>query len=219
MARLARIVIPDLPHHLTQRGNRGLPTFFGEDDYVAYLQLLSAHARAAEVAIRAYCLMPNQVHLLAVPSTTDGLRAMLGETHRRYTRRINLREGWQGHLWQERFASFPLDEPHLWSAARYIEQNPVRAGLVETAGDWPWSSARAHLQGQDDDVVTVGPLLERYEAWADYLGQVEVTEEEHLRSHERTGRPLGDAEFVARLEGLTGRRLAKRKPGPRAKGG
>jgi len=114
MARLARVVVPGIPHHLTQRGNRRLPTFFSDDDYLAYLDLLAEHAQAAQVAVWAYCLMPNHVHLVLVPSTEDGLRAALGETHRRYTRRVNFREGWRGHLWQERFASFPLDDAHLW---------------------------------------------------------------------------------------------------------
>jgi len=219
MPRLARIVVPGFPHHVTQRGNRRLPTFFGDDDYRAYLDLLTEHAAAAEVAVWAYCLMPNHVHLVLVPSTADGLRAALSETHRRYTRRVNFREGWRGHLWQERFASFPLDDAHLWSAVRYVERNPVRAKLAARPEEWPWSSARAHLAGEDDGLVTVAPLLERFEDWSEYLIASEESELEPMRQHARTGRPMGDAEFVAKLEDSTGRQLARRRPGPAKRSG
>src|SRR3972149_902391 len=109
------------------------------------------------VAVWAYCLMPNHVHLIAVPKSEDGPRRAIGEAHRRYTRRVNFREQWRGHLWQGRFASFVMDEPYLLAAARYVELNPVRAQLVAHGGDWPWSSARAHLSGRDDRVVKVAP--------------------------------------------------------------
>ncbi len=162
-------------------------------------------------------LINNHVHLVLVPSTEDGLRAALAETHRRYTRRVNSREGWQGHLWQDRFASFPLDDAHLWAAVRYVERNPVRAKLVSQPEAWRWSSARAHLAGEDDGLVTVAPLLERFEDWSAYLAASEDGDVEPLRQHARTGRPLGDAGFVAKLEALTGRPLAKRRPGPAAR--
>jgi len=128
MARLARIVVPNLPHHVTQRGNGRQRTFF-EDD-VHYRDLLGQSCRAAGVAVWAWCLMPNHVHLILVPSDEGGLRAALGEAHRRYTRRVNFREGWRGHLWQERFHSTPMDEAWLLAAARYVELNPVRAKLA-----------------------------------------------------------------------------------------
>jgi len=139
MARIARVVAAGLPHHVTQRGNRRQPVFFGDDDYKAYRALLAEGCRAAGVAIWAYCLMPNHVHLILVPSDADGLRAALGEVHRRYTRQVNLREGWRGYLWQGRFASFPMDESYLLACARYVELNPVRAKLVRRAADWRWS--------------------------------------------------------------------------------
>ena len=113
MARLARVVVPGMPHHVTQRGNRRQPTFFREDDYAAYLELMGQWCRERGVEIWAYCLMPNHVHLIAVPQSEDGLRLAIGEAHRRYTRRVNFREGWRGHLWQGRFASFVMDEPYL----------------------------------------------------------------------------------------------------------
>ena len=153
------MVIPGLPHHVTQRGNRRQKTFFNDGDYVAYLELMAEWCREEGVEIWSYCLMPNHVHLIAVPQTADGLRRGIGEAHRRYTRRINFREKWRGYLWQGRFASFVMDEPYLLAAARYVELNPVRAKLVEHAPKWRWSSAKAHLSGRDDRLVKVAPLL------------------------------------------------------------
>lgn len=119
MARLARLVIPGLPHHVTQRGNRRQQTFFNDGDYAAYIELMAQWCREEGVEIWSYCLMPNHVHLIAVPKTEDGLRRAIGESHRSYTRRINFREQWRGYLWQGRFASFIMDEPYLLAAARY----------------------------------------------------------------------------------------------------
>lgn len=138
MARMARLVVPDHPHHVTQRGNRRQPVFFGDDDYRAYLDLLRDACDAAQTTVLAYCLMPNHVHFLMVPSHEDGLRSSIAEAHRRYTRRISFREGWRGHLWQGRFGSVVMDEAHLAAAAPYVECNPVRAGLCERASEWPW---------------------------------------------------------------------------------
>jgi putative transposase len=220
MARIARVVVPGVPHHVTQRGNRRLDTFFNDDDCRAYIDLLAEHAAAAEVAVWAYCLMPNHVHLILVPQDEDGLRKALGEAHRRYTRRVNVREGWRGHLWQERFHSFAMDEGHLLAAARYVELNPVRAKLKRRARDWRWSSARAHLAGEDDALVTAAPLLERVPDWRAFLaGGLEADALEALRRHTRTGRPLGSAAFLERLEARLGRRLRPGKPGPKRKGG
>ncbi len=214
MARLARIVVPGIPHHVTQRGNSGQKTFLSDADYTTYTDLLAEHCGAAKVAVWAYCLMPNHVHLILVPSDEDGLRAALGEAHRRYTRRVNAREGWRGNLWQERFHSFPMDEEHLQAAARYVELNPVRARLVKQARAWRWSSAKAHLAGQDDRLVRVAPLLERVGDWSAFLrGGIEQESLKTIRGHERTGRPLGGVAFLRRLEKKTGRVLAPRKPG------
>ena len=121
MARLARVVAAGIPHHVTQRGNRRQQVFFSDDDYAVYRELLAEGCRAAGVAVWGYCLMPNHVHLILTPSDEDGLRAALGEAHRRYTRHVNLREGWRGYLWQGRFASCPMDEAYLLACARYVE--------------------------------------------------------------------------------------------------
>jgi putative transposase len=218
MARLARVVAAGLPHHVTQRGNRRQPVFFGDDDYEAYRALLAEGCHAAGVAIWAYCLMPNHVHLILVPSDADGLRAALGEAHRRYTRHVNFREGWRGYLWQGRFASFPMDEPHLLACARYVELNPVRAKLARRARDWRWSSARAHLKGSDDGLVSVKPLLDLAPDWPALLAEgLRTPEHTAIQSSERTGRPLGAPKFIARLEKRLGRTLSRGKPGPKPK--
>ena len=164
--------------------------------------------------------MPNHVHLILVPTGPDGLRAALGEAHRRYSWRVNRREGWRGYLWQGRFASAPMDPAHLLAAARYVELNPVRARLAERPEDWRWSSAAAHLAGRDDGVCTVRPLLEVAGDWRAYLDAGLADEAaDAIRAAERTGRPLGSAAFVASLEAASGRTLARRKPGPRGASG
>ncbi len=214
MARIARLVVPHCAHHVTQRGNRRQTVFFSDDDYRAYLQLLATWCSKAGTAVWAYCLMPNHIHLILVPDNVDGLRAALGETHRRYTRAVNFREGWRGHLWQERFHSFAMDEGHLAACARYVELNPVRAGLVGQAADWPWSSAGAHLRGADDGVVAVAPLLTRYPDWAAFLREdLSGDQLDTLRLHGRTGRPLGADHWLDGLEAAAGRPLRPQKPG------
>jgi putative transposase len=202
------------PHHVTQRGNRRQAVFFSDGDYQTYKSLPAEGCAAAGVAIWAYCLMPNHVHLILVPSDADGPRAALSEAHRRYSRGVTFREGWRGYLWQGRFASAPMDDGHLMAAARYVELNPVRAKLAAAARDWPWSSARAHLTGRGDGVVDAAPLLEREPDWATFLaGGLDPHAHAAIRSAERTGRPLGDEAFTAGLEQSLGRRLARQKPG------
>jgi putative transposase len=218
MARLARTVIPDVAHHITQRGNRRGRVFFNDDDYRVYLDLISAAAERSGTAIWCYCLMPNHVHFIMVPSHADGLRATFAEAHRRYTARIHAREHWTGHLWQGRFSSTAMDGPHLYAAGRYVALNPVRAGLVERAADWPWSSARAHLGGQDDGVVTVAPILDLAGDFAAYLDEAEDVDRIGAIRHSRTtGRPVGAPEWLQALEALTQRALAPRKRGRKPK--
>jgi len=216
MARMPRFVVPGYPHHVTQRGNRRQRTFFGEDDYRHYIDLVAASAREAETKIWAYCLMPNHVHLVMLPSTQDGLRATLGEAHRRYTRHVNFRQGWRGHLWQERFHSFLMDEDYLLATVRYVERNPVAARLCRHPAEWPWSSACAHLDGTDDSLVTVKPMLDRIPDWEAYLSSSICSDKaESIRRHNRTGRPLGSTEFIKRLEEQTGKILTPKRPGPK----
>jgi putative transposase len=213
---LARAVAPGLPHHVTQRGNRRQQTFFTTADYRLYRELMAEWCGRLGVEIWAYCLMPNHVHLIAVPESAEALGRAIGEAHRRYTWTVNRRQEWRGHLWQGRFSSFPMDEGHLLAAARYVELNPVRAKLRPRPEAHPWSSARAHLEGRDDGLVKVAPLLDLVPKWAEFLaGGLAEEQAATLRKHERTGRPLGDKRFVAKLEKQLGRPLTKRKPGPK----
>ncbi|MBV9568569.1 MAG: transposase [Hyphomicrobiales bacterium] len=218
MPRTARIVVPTLPHHVTQRGNRRQPIFFEDGDYALYRDLLAERCERSGVACWAYCLMPNHVHLVLVPTTEDGLASVLGETHRRYTTFINARARWTGHLFQGRFGSAVMDEEHLVAATRYLSLNPVRAGLAKQAADWRWSSVRAHLAGKDDRLVRVRPLLDRVDAFADLVsletGEMVAHQLVALRMSETSGRPLGNASFLEQLEAALGRSL---RPGRRGR--
>ncbi len=160
--------------------------------------------------------MPNHVHIIAVPQNEDGLRLAIGETHRRYTRRVNFRQGWRGHLWQGRFASYPMDETHLLAAVRYIELNPVKSKLCAQPEDYPWSSAAFHVMGKEGPLVKDSPFVEMVADWKSFLSEEPcATMITTLKQAERTGRPLGDDMFLAELEQTLGRELTKKKPGPK----
>jgi putative transposase len=153
MARLARVVVPGLPYHVTQRGDGRQRVFFADADYAAYRDWLAEAAGEARVSVWAWCLMPNHVHLILAPQDEDGLRRALARVHRRYAGFIQSRRRRTGHFWQGRYGAVAMDEAHLAAAYRYVNLNPVRARLVERAEDWPWSSARA-LLGLADDGLT-----------------------------------------------------------------
>ena len=194
-----------------------METLFCDEDYGEYLALMAAACSRLGVEVWAYCLMPNHVHVVAVPESEDGLRRAIGEAHRRYTRRINFREGWRGHLWQSRFASFPMDESYLLAAARCVELNPVKAGLAAAAESYPWSSAAAHIKGEDDVLVRVAPILERVPDWRGFLAAGGEGRYAALyERHESTGRPLGPERFVVMLEKALDRVLRPRKRGRKA---
>ncbi|RYE47541.1 MAG: transposase [Hyphomicrobiales bacterium] len=229
MARLARIVVPGVAHHVTQRGNRRLPIFFGDEDRALYLSLLRDGCAAAGVRCLAWCLMDNHVHLILVPDKADGLRAALGEAHRRYTRHINLREGWRGYLFQGRFASYPMDDSHLMAAVRYVERNPVAAGMVAQAEDWRWSSARSHVEGRrtaNDPLTDVAALGAHVPNWGALLrlgaeaGDLHAGGEdvaEAIEARLRTGRPLAADAWIAQQERVMERALTPAKRGPKPK--
>lgn len=222
MARLARIVVPAVPHHVTQRGNRRQEVFFSDEDYAQYRDLVAAAFAEHRVSCLAWCLMPNHVHLILTPSTPDGLRAALADAHRRYSRRVNFAHGWTGYLFQGRFASYPMDEAHLMTAIRYVELNPVKAGLTARAEDWRWSSARAHVAGKADGLTDLSAMAGIHRNWRAMLkrgleaGDVDPHDEAAIEAHCRTGRPWGEAAFVEQLEARTGRTLGRQKPGRKA---
>jgi len=214
---MARIVVPGVPHHAIQRGGRRLRTFFCDDDYRLYLALLAEASERRGLAIVAYCLMPNHVHLIAVPSAPGSLADTLRIAHREYAERINLRFGWTGHLWQERFGSCPMDEHHARNALRYVLLNPVRAGLVDRAEKWPWSSARALLDGGVDFplVLSSPPRLSRAEAHRFLSEPLSEHFPGQLHRFSRTGKPLGSDGFLAELESKLGRPLRRPARGRR----
>ena len=217
MTRLARLVVPGLPHHVTQRGNRREAIVFEDGDHEIYRDLLAEQTAKAEVEVWAYCLMPNHVHPILNPARADGLGRAIGETHRRYTNFINARGRWTGHLFQSRFSSVAMDEDHLMTAVRYVSLNPVRARLVAKAQDWPWSSVRAHLAGQDDGLVTVRPVLDRAPNVGEWLAGGETEDYAALRACEGTGRPLCAPAMVVELERILGRPIARRAAGRKPK--
>jgi len=216
MARLARVVVPGYPHHITQRGNRRQQVFFRDSDYSYYLELLKEWCDQEDIEIWAYCLMTNHVHLIVTPNKHSNLSRAIGEVHRRYTRMINFRNRWKGYLWQGRFSSFPMDENWLLKAAAYVELNPVKAGMAENAWDYQWSSVHAHLSGEDmDGIILPDRLLSLTGDWRSYLQHAQPGSNESLAQHERTGRPLGSDRFVEKMECILERDLKKKKPGPK----
>lgn len=214
---MARTVFEGVPHHVTQRGNGRGRTFFGDDDYRLYRDLLAENAAKAGVEVWGWVLMPNHVHLILVPSDPDGLRRCLAPVHRRYAGIIHAREKRSGHFWQGRFGCVAMDEAHLGAALRYVALNPVRARLVKRAEDWRWSSLHACL-GRDDGLTRTEPVLSRYPDFAEMVAQGEDEASSlSLRRAESIGRPVGDAAFLAQLEARSGRSLAPGRRGRKPK--
>jgi putative transposase len=220
MTRIARIVVPGVPHHVTQRGNRCEAVFLGPQDYALYRDWLAESCRKFGVAVWAYCFMPNHVHLILTPSDGAGLALALSRADGRYAGYFNARARQTGHLFQSRFGSAAMDEDHLMAAARYVALNPVRARLVERAQDWPHSSVRAHLSGRDDALVEVRPLLERAPRFADLI-EAEPDEAAFaaLRRSETIGRPLGSPAFLEAVSRRLGRVVTPAKRGRKPKAG
>jgi putative transposase len=221
MARLSRITVPGLPHHVTQRGNRRQLLFTEDGDYALYRDLMAERCRANGVECWAYCLMPNHVHLILTPSTVEGMSRAVGEAHRRFTAYVNARARVTGHLFQGRFASSVMDDDHLLAAVRYLAFNPVRAKLAVRPQDWPWSSVPAHLKRRNDVLVSVGPLLERA-ATPSELFEMSLDESAALHDLETksaTGRPLGGPGFMAEVEKRLGYSISPQKRGPKPRDG
>lgn len=218
MVRLPCLVLTGIPRYITQRGNRRERTFFDDGDDRLYLDLLAQAAKQALTAFLSFCLMPNHVHIIAVPSDEDGLRRTFRYVHRHYTGYINARLRTTGHLWQGRFSSVAMDEEHLHQAFRYVALNPVRARLVKRPEDWHWSSVRAHFAGADDHVVKVAPALERVGDFRAFLGDEfdEAMSYATLCKAESVGRPIGSKDWLADMEAKTGLTLAPQKRGPKA---
>jgi putative transposase len=220
MPRIARVVIPGCPHHVTQRGNQRQRVFFADADRELYLKLLRKYFIQFQVDIAGYSLMSNHTHHVLIPALASSLAKGVGRLHNDFARWQQIQRNLSGHLWQNRFFSTPLDEDHFWLTLRYVELNPVRAGLVEFAWDWPWSSACAHVTGIDDTgLLNMQLWRTRFDGdrWKRFLdeGLNSTDDFERIRLATRTGRPLGNKDFVQRLEALTGRSLRPQKRGPK----
>jgi len=175
--------------------------FFEPGDQETYLRWLFAGSLRHGMEIWAYCLMTNHIHLVVKGATADALSATLHESQGRWARYVNRRAKWSGHLWAGRFYSAALEESQLARVVRYVERNPVRAGLAERAELYPWSSAGAHCGLRADGILSPArPILGEPALWRAWLAGASPEEEEQIRSRTRTGRPIGDADFVARLE-------------------
>jgi putative transposase len=211
MARLARSVVLGCPHAVSQRGNREQTVFEEDADYYRYLGWLRECAERYGLDIWAYCQMSDGVHYVCVPKSEDALSRAFNTVHMKYAQYFHKKKGSSGQLWKGRFQSCPLDDPSAFEETRFIETTPVRAGLVEQAEDYPWSSARSHVIGEPDPVLAAGRDSGRAPAFPDWRSYLTAGGDEGIvaRTRERlkTGRPSGDAEFVQRLEGLMGRRL------------
>lgn len=219
MARLARVVLPGLPHFVSQRGSGGARVFFGDDDYALYRDLLAEQCEAADVRIWAWCLLPSQVHLILVPRDPDGLRQALSQVHRSYAGFIHARRKRTGQFWQGRFGAVAMDEDYLAAALRYVALGPVRARLVKRARDWRWASTRAQLSGRADGLTALAPVRARF---PDFAGLLALGPDEEafkrLRQAATVGRPLGNDRFMKNLERITKRVLRPAKRGPKPKG-
>jgi len=204
MARLSRIVLPDYPHHITQRGVRSMNIFYNKDDYKEYLQILKEQCAKQAVSILSYCLMTNHIHLIVVPKDKKSLSTAIGETHRLYTRYINFKQGVKGHLFQERFFSTPLGDSHFISCLKYIEQNPVRAKMVKKAWDYPYSSARYRVGLEEkSELLSSNDMIDMIDNYYDFLEDTRFDIDE-IREKTRTGRPCGDDGFYDKVTSITG---------------
>lgn len=212
MPRIARVVVPEMPHHITQRGNYQQLVFLDDSDRKQYLLWIKEYSQKYGVSILAYSLMDNHMHHVAIPKEKDSLARTFNTAHMRYSQYFNKKMGTKGHLWQGRFYSCVLDEPHLISTARYVERNSVRAGIVSKPCEWRWSSALDHIAEDRDKIITLGNLFDyihiKQSSWKNFIESSDDKKIiDAIRKHTLTGRPLGSEEFVKGLERRFGRRL------------
>ncbi len=218
MSHSRRVIVPDLPHHVTQRGVRRMTTFWAAEDYDRYVGLLAEGARRFGLRIWAYCLMPNHVHLIALPSQPESLSRALQWTHSRYAVEVNRRRTWSGHVWQQRFYSAPIEPCRLPAAVRYVLANPVRARLAEPAVDWPWSSAGVHLRRRTCPLIAASGAPDWLADIARNFDSDETEAElQEIRRCTRAGAAIGGPEFRADLEQRFGVPMVPRGPGRPAK--
>ena len=215
MPRIARNIIPDIPYHVTQRGNRRQDVFFSDGERERYLEWMKDYSERYELEILAYCLMTNHIHLVAIPHSFDSLARTLCVVHTRHSQSVNKSLGWSGHLWQGKYYSTALDEAHLWAAIRYVERNPVRAGMVSSAEEYHWSSAAFHVGLRPDRLIKSDSQWGRtIENWRNELSVDDDTDMlETLRTRTHTGYPCGDESFINKISEILGRPIILRPQG------
>ncbi len=209
MPRIARAIAVNYPHHVTQRGNYQYPVFDDDNDFKLYLRWLKEYSRKYGLKVWAYCLMTNHVHFICVPTEETSLSKTFNTLHMRYSQYLNSKRGKKGHLWQGRFFSSILDESYLYTALRYVENNPVRAGMVARPEQYRWSSVKGHINKGTDEVLSHDCHLENeIKDWQVYLEEKEDKALiANIRKNSMTGRPCGEESFIETLEGIVGRRL------------
>jgi len=218
--RIPRIVIPDIPYHITQRGNNGQDVFFSNTDRKYYLSWLLYYSKQFKFDIIAYCLMSNHVHFIGIPRDIESMLKTIQTVHMRHTQSVNNQKNRTGHLWHSRYYSTPLDDKHLWHAIRYVEHNPVRAGIVRNAEDYLWSSAAFHCGLRDDILISKTINLPGFfDNWIDILHDVSDDEFiKKIRHNTFKGIPCGSEEFVENLSLKVGYKIFDRGKGrPRKK--
>ena len=211
MPRTARIVIPAVAHHITQRGNNQQDVFFVDDDRVVFLKFLKQQSEKFGMRIDGYCLMTNHIHIVATPRKEDSLAKTMGRTNLLYTQYVNYMHGRSGHLWQNRYFSCPLGPNYFFKALCYVEQNPVRARLCRWPWTYRWSSVQAHIGNLDEFGLIDKNYWSKQSSGIDWKKilkeKAENSEFDTFRIYCRTGRPLGTDKFVSKLEVKLGRRL------------
>ena len=228
MARLPRLTVPGYPHHVIQRGNNRQPIFVDGDDRERFLQLLRDYARQFQVAVHAYVLMDNHVHLLLTPQTAQGVPALMQALGRHYVRVFNQRHGRTGTLWEGRYRSFLIQaDRYLLACMVYMDLNPVRAGMVAQAVDFPWSSYTHYVGRRTDPLITPHALFwqlgntpfAREAAYADLVqAGLSAAQYQRMGQAAHSGWALGEADFLARVGGQAARRVTPARPGrPRTK--
>jgi putative transposase len=220
MARQARMVVPEFPHHITQRGVRSMDVFYAQEDYELYLQILKEQSDKFGLKVLAYCLMKNHIHLIVVPQEENSLAKAIGETHKRYTRKINFEQNTKGYLFQGRFFSSALDESYFYNCLKYVEQNPVKANIVSNAWDYKYSSTRIRMELEKDKLNLLSnhewiPSINEYQ---DYITKSPKSENiNFIEEKTRTGRPCGDDKFYEHIKKHLGKDYKPKKPGPKQK--
>jgi len=216
MPRIARIIATGYPHHITQRGNNRATVFFDDEDRQLYLKLLAGYSLKHHFQVWAYCLMSNHIHLLAVPETEASLSRGIGLTNQMYTQYLNRKLKQSGRIWQNRFFSCVVEnDQYLWAVARYIERNPLKAGIVANLEEYRWSSAKAHVAGAHDSLLAADSWLsaEERSAYSDFVCMENDETDKAIRKSTNSGRPFGSESFIDILEIQLNQTLKPKKPG------